>query len=739
MEELQANVDTLWIIIAAALVMFMQAGFTALESGLTRAKNSINVAMKNITDFILSVLIFFAFGYAVMFGDGNGYFGWTGFALHGFTEPTDYASFVFQATFAGTAATIVSGAVAERIRFTAYALVCVVVCGVIYPVSGHWIWNGTGWLAEMQFVDFAGSTVVHSLGGWVGLAGALMLGPRMGRFNGSNVAKIHGHNLVLAVVGVMILWFGWIGFNGGSTLAVNSSIALIIANTMLAAAAGGASCFATSALMHRGEIQLEKLLNGIVGGLVSITAGCAVVTPLGALGLGLLGGVIVYFSEEIVLHVLRVDDPVNVVAAHGVAGAWGTIGLAFFAPQANLPLGNTWAQAGVQATGVLAVMAWGLITGFLLFWVLKTFDFLRVSPDAEKIGLNVHEHGASSGLLQTMEAMDNIVKAYNGSGESDLTHRIEVEIGSEAGDVAATFNMLMDAFHDSISEIKACALQIDSASVLMRQSSEEMSQESAHNGEQLSKMSQAIRALCDSMLKSRKYTDEIMDFSRRAQELAQSGIQHSGASVASLEQLTRKIQESNGSIDRLVSQTSQVGSILEKINGISDQTNLLALNATIEAARAGETGRGFAVVADEVRNLSRRTQEATQEIKAVMNDLMRLADGALSNMGDCVLQSSQSMQQVESTRDSIGNIVDYVASVQGISNHLIEATRYQDGCAEQVTNGLEDLEGMRQSTLHRSQMASESSGNLTQLAQILAKKLGGLKVANRDGLISAQS
>lgn len=734
MEQLQSNIDIAWIIIAASLVMFMQAGFTALESGLTRAKNSINVAMKNITDFFLSVIIFFLVGYAVMFGDGNSFMGWTGFAMDGLTEPADYASFVFQATFAGTAATIISGAVAERIRFTAYALVCVVVCALIYPISGHWIWNANGWLAQQSMVDFAGSTVVHSLGGWVGLAGALVLGPRMGRFDGNRPGKIHGHNLVLAVVGVMILWFGWIGFNGGSTLAVNSSIALIVTNTMLAAAAGGMSCFATSAFHHGGEIKLEKLLNGIVGGLVSITAGCAVVTPMGALMLGLIGGFLVYVAEEIVLHILRVDDPVNVIAAHGVSGAWGTIGLAFIAPEANLPLGDMWAQAAVQIKGVLAVFVWGFGTGLLMFWLLKRSGFLRVTPEAEKVGLNVHEHGASSGLLQTMQAMDNIVSAYNGSGESDLTHRIEVEIGSDAGEVAETFNQLMDAFHDSICEIKMCARQIDQAAMLMRQSSEEMDDESRRNEHNLSTMSQAIRQLYDSMAKTRQFTDEITQCALEAEKVARRGIGLAGASSNAIGDLKSKIEESGETIDQLVHQTDEVGQILTKINGISDQTNLLALNAAIEAARAGDAGRGFAVVADEVRSLSNSTHEATQEIKRVMEILLKLADQAKSNMSDCVVQSAASLEKVEATTHCIGEMARFVSEINSHSDQVKAATAHQDACAEQVTDGLNLLEDMRKSSVQRALAASQSSHHLHGLAQLLAQQLGGLRVSRDDDM-----
>jgi Amt family ammonium transporter len=330
----------------------------------------------------------------------------------------------------------------------------VLLTAIIYPISGHWIWSKGGWLAQRNFIDFAGSTVVHSLGGWVGLAGALVLGPRLGRLENNTVQKIHDRNLVLAVVGVIIPLFGWFGFNGGSTLAVNSSIPHIITNTLLAATMGGLSCFAVSAFTYRGEIQLEKLVNGVVGGLVAITAGCAVLTPSGAIITGLLGGIIVFYSEEVVLRVLKVDDPVNVVSAHGIAGAWETLALTLFAPIENLAADSRLSQLGIQELGVVSVGVWGFGMGLILFGMLKMFDFLRVPPEAEPIDLNVFEHGASSSLVSTANAIESVAHAYQGSGTTDLTQRLDVEIGSESGDIAHTFNKLLDAFQAFIMEIK---------------------------------------------------------------------------------------------------------------------------------------------------------------------------------------------------------------------------------------------------------------------------------------------
>jgi len=737
--SLQNNLDIVWILIAAALVMFMQAGFTALESGVTRAKNSINVAMKNLLDFILAVLIFWLVGYGLMFGESVG--GFTGssmFGLDGMTEAKDYAIFAFQVTFAGTAVTIVSGAVAERMRFSAYAIVAIFVIALVYPISGHWVWSSDGWLAQKGFVDFAGSTVVHSLGGWVGLAGALTLGARIGRFDkNGKPRKIHGQNLVMAVIGVLILWFGWFGFNGGSTLTGDQSIALIITNTMLAAAAGGISCFLSSLFFHKGTVSIEKMLNGIVAGLVGITAGCAVVEPSGAIFIGLTAGVIVFVSEEVILHIFKIDDPVNVISAHGVAGAWGTIALAFTAPVANLPLKDTWSQIGVQIQGVFAVFVWGFVAGLLLFGFLKMFSFLRVTQKAEEVGLNVHEHGASSGLLDTMKTMDQIVNAYNNNShqaqdneDGDLTKRINIEPGAEGHEIANLFNTLMDYFHDTVFDIKQSMENVMSASSLLSSSSQEMQNDAMEQHNNTDSIAMSVKQMSQAISEVAQSTAEVSQAANDADEHADHGKSIVQDTIGSIMNLTDNVQVAFDSITDLQTRMGNIEGIVETISGISEQTNLLALNAAIEAARAGESGRGFAVVADEVRSLSKRTHVATQDIKDLIVHLKSSTSTAMEIMDKSQQEAADTVSKAEQSQNALGKITSAIRELSSMSLSIASATEQQTGNAQSIEGNINQFVDVSEHSRVRAEKLSDTSIELNDLAIDLQNLVRGLRVSD---------
>lgn len=399
-DDLQNNINIVWTSIAAFLVFFMQAGFAMVESGFTRAKNTINIMMKNLMDFSIGTVAFFLIGFGLMFGATNGLFGTTHFLAKGIDvmgKDWEWTFLIFQTVFAGTAATIVSGAMAERTKFVGYIAYSVFICGLIYPIFGSWAWGsllaGGGWLENIGFTDFAGSTVVHSVGGWLALAGAIVLGPRYGKYGPDGQARaIPGHNIAIASLGVFILWFGWFGFNPGSTTFGDGDIGRIAVTTNLAAAGGAITALFTSwALFKKPDGSMA--LNGALAGLVAITAGCANVSPVGALLIGLFAGIIVVYSVLFIDRVLKVDDPVGAVSVHGVCGAFGTLAVGLFAVDGGLFYGGGLELLGIQALGIGAAFVWAFGLGLVLFKIISATVGLRVSEQEELQGLDINEHG----------------------------------------------------------------------------------------------------------------------------------------------------------------------------------------------------------------------------------------------------------------------------------------------------------------------------------------------------------
>ncbi|WP_414150848.1 ammonium transporter [Acetobacterium carbinolicum] len=442
--------DYLWVVISAMIVFLMQPGFMALETGLTRAKNSINVAIKNMSDFILSVAAFWFIGFGLMFGESfHGVVGSSDFFVNFGQDDWKAAFFLFQAVFAGTAATIDSGAVAERAKFSTYLLMSFITSAFIYPVFGHWAWGGlfypdnTGWLEQLGFLDFAGSTVVHSIGAWVGLSGVIIIGPRLGRFAKDGKAnKIRGHNLVFAYFGVFILFFAWFGFNAGSTLTATTKIAGIIANTLISASFGGLTGLFVSWKFSENQLpEPESIINGILGGLVGITAGCYYVSEVGALIIGIVSGLIVY-SGTLLLEKLRLDDVVGAIPVHGFAGVWGTIATGIFIQEHFLfELGMTRSnQIMIQLLGVSAAFVWSFGVSFVLMTIINKVYPMRVSPSHEEIGLNIAEHGASTSIFELSNSVRNIIENKNFKN----AEKIEVEFGTEIGELTDYFNSMVN-------------------------------------------------------------------------------------------------------------------------------------------------------------------------------------------------------------------------------------------------------------------------------------------------------
>ena len=438
--------DAVWVIVAAALVMLMQVGFLLLEAGMVRSKNSINVAMKNVMDFAVSTLAFAFVGYMFAFGvTGPLSTGWDSdlFGLRN-VNSEGLIFFVFQAMFCGTAATIVSGGVAERMRLSAYTLGSLAIGALIYPVFVHWSWgsalqdNSGAFLGNMGFIDFAGSTVVHATGGWLTLAACLILGVRRGRFNiDGQPIRFSGHSAVLAATGAILLYIGWIGFNGGSTTRADMTIGSIIAMTLLAGSAGTAIGYVWTMLRDR-TVLPEKVLCGMIGGLVAVTAGCAVLDTPGSILVGMLGALTANAINEVVERRFRIDDAVGAIGAHAGAGIVGTLSLAFLAPAANLSMSRM-EQFQVQLFGVGVNFLWAFGTGLVLFYALKKTMGIRVADSAEEWGLNESEHNTRIGIGHVEHAMDKLVR-----GTADLNARLPVSAGDEAERLILTFNALLD-------------------------------------------------------------------------------------------------------------------------------------------------------------------------------------------------------------------------------------------------------------------------------------------------------
>lgn len=614
-----------------------------LESGLARAKNSINVAIKNMADFVLSVSGFAVIGFGLMFGvSHSGLFGTTEFFVDLSENSWLAAFFVFQAVFCGTAATIDSGAVAERTRFGTYLFMSFIVSTIVYPISGHWIWGSlyhgesSGWLESMGFIDFAGSTVVHSVGGWVALAGVIVIGPRLGKFDeNGNPRKIHASSLPLAYLGTFILFFGWFGFNCGSTLEASPDIAGIAVNTVIAACFGGLSASALSWLRSPARRpEAETIANGVLAGLVGITAGCAVVGTYGAILIGLVAGAVVYYGTCFVEQVLKLDDVCGAIPVHGLAGAWGTIATGIFITNPNLAgTGLTrWGLIGVQAIGVAAVFAWAFGVTFALLSIMKWITPIRVSAEDEHQGLNVAEHGATSSLLDLAHAMQRATT----SDAYDDSLKVVVDHGTEVGDLGACFNRMIDAVgseqrkaHQALAELEA---QRRKTNEMLKRYYEHVEQNVGAIGE-----------------KANQIESTLTETAGRADKMAEAV---------------------RGVLDRmetLVETFKSVEQMATTVDDIARNTNLLALNASIEAARAGEAGKGFAVVAGEVKRLAHESSTSSVEIQESVGATVsehRLAANLMSGLME------QASGLVGEMRKAVSGIKDVTSRVAGSCDEL---------------------------------------------------------------------
>lgn len=611
--NIQTNLNFMWVLMAAALVFFMQAGFMALESGLARAKNSINVCVKNLSDFVIAVAVFWIFGFGLMFGASySGLWGTSDFLIS-IKDPWLTAFFVFQAVFVGTAATIDSGAVAGRTRFSSYLIMSALISGLIYPVFGHWAWGSlfhadqSGWLEKMGFIDFAGSTVVHSVGGWMALVGVLVVGPRIGKFSKEGKPqRLAPHNMSMAYLGTFILFFGWFGFNCGSTLEATSAIAPIAMNTILAACFACLSCSAISWINSPFEPKRpegEMIANGVLGGLVAITAGCASVDTGGAVLIGLIAGAVVYFGIYFIERICKLDDVVGAIAVHGLCGAWGTLAVGFFITPEALGTTSRLHQIYVQGVGVLSAFGWTFGIGYIIMKSLDKIIGMRVSRDDEMIGLNISEHGASSSTLDLAQAMHRATT----TGDFSEAVKVEVEIGTHIGDLSDGFNKMVDAIRNAMEKTKYQMVEAENARREAESSLKELGAQRQENVQQVVEYKR-IESIAKDLYLIMKEAEETM-----------SDISNSATTV-------------DQSVEDLNKQCERIENVVDLIDGISSSTNLLSLNAMIEASNAGEVGKTFAVVAGEMKDLSNNTRNATQDVSQITSTIFEQLKRVLSDV-----------------------------------------------------------------------------------------------------------
>ncbi|MFK7762161.1 MAG: ammonium transporter [Roseobacter sp.] len=706
---LQSNLDHVWTMTAAGLVFMMQAGFLLLEAGHVRSKNSVNVAQKNLMDFVLSTLAFGSVGFALMFGASQG--GWVGFdssaLFFGATEDWSMTFFVFQLVFCGTAATIVSGAVAERMSMVGYVSCTLILATLIYPLVGHWAWGGllngdeNPFLAAMGFMDFAGSTVVHSTGAWVALAAIIVIGPRLGKFDDDGRPRVlHGHSPVLSTLGCVILWVGWIGFNGGSTTAGTSDFAQIVMNTMIAGAAGGFAQMIAGRLAS-GYSRPEFSINGSLGGLVGITAGCDAVTAQAALVIGLTAGLVAWGFALALEHWAKLDDPLGAVSVHGAAGAWGTILTGLFAKEEYLLADSRMEQVAVQATGVAVTFVWAFGVAFVLLKVIAAVvpanpdgtRRLRVSEEDERIGLNVSEHNAPMGTGILQEKMALVAN----NPEIEL-QALEVDYGDEAYETTVLFNRILENMQSKRDEEQARV----KADLEMRESLE------TQIGDVISA---CTRGDFTQRLDVAGMDGFLRDLSSNVNQLCAATSESLAAvsvTLAAVAQgdLTQRVEgEYEGLLGDIQTSSNQTLDQLSKaMKDVQDAVFSASQGDFSRRVDLSDKAGFIRNLCEGVNNICSTSQHGLQDLADVLNQLAS---------GDLTAEMKDNYSgQFRVIRDAV------TATKNGISDIVNELTEVADEVAETARNTAQTSESLRRQSESQATMVEHSMNTLTAIDEM---------------------
>lgn len=709
-ETILLALDHVWIVTAVMIIFLMKGGFLLYEAGLVRAKNTINTAQKNLTDTLIATIIFYMFGYTLMMGPTiGGIVGWTwqGIDFH----EIDHTQFLYQVAFCTMAATVVSGAVAERIRFEAYMISTVFISAFVYPVFGHWAWgnriipDNVTLLTSEGFIDFAGGVTVSALGGWCALAALLVIGPRLGKYkeDGSQT-PMPGNNIVLSALGVMILWVGSLAFNSALAVAGSQSVAHIMSNTLLSAACSGITAMIIGRHLD-GLFRPERCLYGILSGLCSIASGCYLYSTADTVIVGITSGLLVTFSFGLMSRYFKLDDVVCAIPINGICGAWGALLIGLLGDPSHFSGHTRMEQFLVQLEGVALSFVWGFGACFLFFHLLNRIYPMRVTPEDEITGLNKAEHGVTMGTGLLQEALFNIV-----DGKGDLTQRLDESTGDESAEIAVLFNRFVERMQYLMINISQNARVLSASSDRLSDISSQFSDNFDRVLEDSSTINNSTTAVSSDVesasfvaaeinqkveaisTNAQEMSTQLADVTKTIEEMTYSigEVAQRSSNVSGITTSAHQSMEQAAlAMKNLVDTASKIDSVIVFIKNIADETNLLALNASIESARAGEAGRGFAVVADEIKGLAAQTARATQEITAQIGAMQN----STGNISDIITGLNQVMATIdESMRD------------------ITEKARHQNSYANQIASTAQDATSYARTVAHSIQDIAEGAG-----------------------------